>query len=120
MPINDSGFDIKMKSAGSIENFLYEILKEEGISLPGRRRISWRDCPCEEFYGCYREWCKKESLRIEPSSEFGKRMKKLLSIEKWRKSIDGLREWWYELPSLEQGRAAFEKFTRQTNRIWGE
>ena len=120
MPVNDSGFDIKMKSAGSIENFLYEILKEEGISLPGRRRITWRDCSCEEFYNCYREWCKKESLRIEPSSEFGKRMKKLLSIEKCRKSIDGLREWWYELPSLEQGRAAFERFTRQTNRIWGE
>jgi hypothetical protein len=118
MPLNDYSFDIKMKSAGSIENYLYHTLKEGCFCVPFGRRSEWSNYSCEELYGHYRSWCKKESLRIEPSSEFGKKLKKLLSVQKYRPSIEGVREWWYEIPSLEECRTAFERFTRQTDHIW--
>ena len=117
MPLNDSGFDIKMKSAGTVENYLYQALKEESFS---GKRAAWGNISCEELYGLYRDWCKKEGLRIEPSSEFGKKLKKLLPVQKYRPSIEGMREWWYEISSLQECRTAFERFTRQTERIWKE
>jgi hypothetical protein len=120
MPVNDCGFDIKMKSAGSVENFLYQSLKDGFFYSSSQAHAEWKDCPCEELYCRYRDWCKKESIRIEPSCEFGKKLKKLLLVQKCRRSIEGIREWWYEMPSLQECRAAFEAFTRQTDQIWKE
>ena len=121
MPFNDSGFDIKMKGAGSVENYLYTVLKEESLNLSSSKSLSeWGPYPCEDIYSYYRDWCKKEGVRQEPSSEFGKKLKRLLSIQKSRRSIQGRREWWYEIPSLQECQTAFEKFTRQTDSIWRE
>ncbi|MCX6989756.1 MAG: DUF5906 domain-containing protein [Chlamydiae bacterium] len=121
MPVNDCCFDIKMKGAGSIENYLYEALKEGGFSLSSlNSQVEWGVCCCETVYYHYRNWCKREGIRYEPSSEFGKKLKKLLSVQKIRRSIEGEREWWYEFPCLKECRTAFERFTRQTDRIWGE
>jgi hypothetical protein len=121
MPFNDSGFDIKMKGAGSVENYLYTALKEESLSFSSSKSPSeWGAFPCEDAYCCYRDWCKREGVRQEPSSEFGKKIKKLLFTQKTRRSIEGRREWWYEFSSLQDCRTAFEKFTRQTDSIWRE
>ena len=121
MPLNDSGFDIKMKGAGSVENYLYAALKEGGLCLsPSKEQPEWGASASEDMYCYYRDWCKREGIRQEPSSEFGKKLKKLLSVQKSRRSIDGRREWWYEFSSLQDCRTAFEKFTRQTDSIWKE
>ena len=121
MPLNDCGFDIKMKSAGSIENYLYQSLKEGFFCLFNPKTSSrWGDHPCEDIYTYYRDWCKNDGIRYEPSSEFGKKLKKLLSVQKSRRSIEGVRQWWYEFPSLKECRRVFEKFTRQTDHIWSE
>lgn len=120
MPANDCGFDIKMRSAGSVENYLYAALQEGSIDLCKESGLPWAPCACEEMLNCYRDWCKKESARQESSAEFGKTLKKLLFIRKSRRSVSGKREWWYELPPLQESRTAFERFTRQTNRIWQE
>ncbi|MBM3192565.1 MAG: hypothetical protein FJZ63_07970, partial [Chlamydiae bacterium] len=98
MPLNDCGFDIKMRSAGSIENYIYHALKEESFSAGA----DWGSCPCETLYGYYRDLCRKEALRQEPSSEFGKKLKKLVTVQKTRRSMEGVREWWYELPPLQE------------------
>lgn len=121
MPANDFGFDIKMQSAGSVEKYLYSALKEGYLDLgKDQPDIPWKSYACQKIYRHYRDWCKQESLMQETDAEFGKKLKKLLSIPKNRKSVQGRREWWYELLSLEESRAIFERFTRQTSRIWQE
>jgi len=118
MPPNDCGFDIKMKTAGSPEKFLFAALQEGRCNMA--QAGEWGPVSCEEFYNNYKAWCLQEGLRHEVSSEFGKRLRKLLLVEKSRRSVDGSREWWYMLPSLEECRNRFQSFTKQTAQIWEE
>jgi phage/plasmid-associated DNA primase len=113
---NDFGFDIKMKTANSSEKFIFNALQEGRCNLERK----WSSLSCEEFYDGYKAWCQREGFRQEASSEFGKRLRKLLSVEKSRRSVDGSREWWYMLPSLEECRKRFQSFTKQTSGIWEE
>ncbi len=118
MPENDFGFDIKMKTAASSEKFIFAILQEGRWDRA--KAGEWGTVSCEELYDSYKTWCLREGQRPEPSSEFGKRLRKLLSIEKSRRSFEGMREWWYMLPSLEECRKRFQGFTKQTAQIWEE
>jgi hypothetical protein len=120
MPVNDQGFDIKMRSSGSIENYLYFSLKEGTFDLSSSSLQEWGDISCEELHQYYRNWCRKEGIRIEAGSEVGKKLKKLLLTERVRRTVQGRREWWYVFPSLVETRAIFEKFTRQTEGIWND
>ncbi|MBP7074564.1 MAG: hypothetical protein KBA81_04175 [Rhabdochlamydiaceae bacterium] len=120
MPPNDFGFDMKMKAASSVEKYIFESLKEGKFNLTTSAPGQWCPHSCENIYDYYKVWCENEDLRTVPSSEFGKRLKKLLSVEKTRRSIGGLRERWYEFPSLEESRKTFEKFTKQSEHIWEE
>lgn len=121
MPLNDSGFDMKMRSTSSVEKYLFEVLKERRCNLTASSEAAiWGLLTHEQFYTLYKSWCDFEGLRKEPSSEFGKRIKRLLSIATIRRSTNGDRQRWYELPSLEEARRQFEKFTKQTKRIWEE
>lgn len=120
MPANDQGFDIKMRSAGSVENYLYLSLKEGCFDLSSSCLSEWKDLSCEELHVHYRNWCKKEGLRIEASSELGKKLKKLILAQRVRRTIEGKREWWYAFFPLMETRAAFERFTRQTEGIWND
>lgn len=119
MPPNDYGFDMKMRAASSIEKYIFETLKEGRFNLAACDKTGeWCSHPCEKIYDFYRDWCEREGLRRAPSSEFGKQLKKLLSVEKSRRSMEGFRERWYEFSSLEVSRKTFEKFTKQTEHIW--
>lgn len=118
MPPNDCGFDIKMKTAGSSEKFLFAVLQEGRCTMA--KSDEWGPISCQALYDTYKTWCLHEGFRQEASSEFGKRLKKLLSVEKNRRSVDGNREWWYMLPSLEECRKRFQSFTKQTAQIWEE
>lgn len=121
MPLNDCGFDMKMKGATTIVKFLYEALKEGRFNMAMVARTGeWKSHSCEQMNHFYKEWCKSEGLRPESSPEFGRQLKKLLSVKKRRPVVEGVREWWYEFPSLEECRAAFEKFTKQSSGIWEE
>ena len=117
MPPNDFGFDIKMKTASSSEKFIFNVLARG--EMQSWQEV-WGALSCEEFYDNYKAWCLREGFRQEASSEFGKRLRKLLSVEKSRRSVDGTREWWYMLPSLEECRKRFQSFTKQTSGIWEE
>lgn len=116
MPPNDSGFDIKITTASSSEKFIFAALQDGRCNMS--KTGKWEPISCEELYNNYKAWCIREGLRQELSSELGKRLKKLLSIEKSRPTIDGVREWWYILPSLEECRKRFQSFTKQTEKIW--
>ncbi len=120
MPPNDSGFDMKMKTAGSTEKFLYAALSEGRLNISTSSKTGeWKPYPTKDIYYYYKEWCHEEGLRHETDSEFGKRIKKIIGVEKSRRSIEGGgRERWYEFSSLEECRKRFEKFTKQTDRIW--
>ncbi|MBY0529258.1 MAG: hypothetical protein K2P51_03615 [Rhabdochlamydiaceae bacterium] len=118
MPPNDFAFDIKMKTAGSVEKFLFAALYEGRFKIASSREDQWKPLSCEELYDHYKAWCLREGLRQEVSSEFGKRLKKLLSIEKSRRSVSDSREWWYEIPSLKECRKRFQAYTKQTELIW--
>lgn len=52
----------------------------------------------EEVYLRYSILCGKEGIKHEPSSEFGKKLKKLLPLQKYRCSARGAREGWNEFP----------------------
>lgn len=120
MPPNDFGFDIKMHTAGSVVQFLFTTLQEGRFNLASMNVGEWKPFPCEKLYDNYKTWCHREGLKFEISSEFGKRLKKLLSVEKSRRSVDGVREWWYMFPSLEECRKSFQSITKQTDQIWEE
>lgn len=120
MPPNDFGFDIKMHTAGSTEKFLFAALQEGRFNIGIMKASEWGSIPCEKLYDNYKDWCNREDLKSETSSEFGKRLKKLLSVEKSHRSVDGVRQWWYILPSEEECRKRFQSFIKQTDRIWEE
>ncbi len=119
MPLNDSGFDMKMKSATTVVKFIYEALKEGRYNLAlTDPNGAWEPCPSERLHYCYKEWCKNEGLRHEAHSEFGRQLQKLLKVQKCRRSVQGNRQWWYELAPLGECRKTFEAFTKQTGAIW--
>lgn len=121
MPPNDFGFDMKMRTASSVVKFIYDALGEGRFSMATCSKTkAWGSHPSKQVYHCYRDWCKQEGLRQETREEFGKWLKKILAVEKRRPTIKGAREWWYEFSSIEESRRAFEKFTKQSARIWEE
>jgi len=119
MPQNDFGFDMKMKASSSVEKYIYEALKEGRFNLTrASDAVAWGAMACERVYSYYKSWCEYEGLKREISAEFGKRIKRLLSVEKTRQCLGGQRIWGYELSSIEESRKAFEKYTKQSSRIW--
>jgi hypothetical protein len=120
MPANDSGFDMKMKSASSTDKYIYHALQAGSWNLVANVPIgTFGDISCQILHKCYQEWSEEEGLKKEGSSEFGKSLKKLIpSVTKERPTIDGNRFWSYQFPSLEQCRLEFQQFTKQTDSIW--
>jgi hypothetical protein len=122
MPENDSGFDMKMKSASTVEKYVYEALKASAWNLASADH-AWEfgDRSCQGIFQNYKDWCKEESLKHEGSPEFGKTLKKLIpSVQKDRPTIEGKRTWYYRFPSLEVCRKHFLEFTKQTEKIWND
>ena len=110
---------MKMKAASSVEKYLYEALKEGKFNLtPGSDQSDWRSMSCERVYSYYKTWVEYEGLKREVSAEFGKRLKRILVVEKSRRWLGDIRVWGYEFTSLEVSRRAFEKFTKQSSKIW--
>ncbi len=122
MPPNDDGFDMKMKSASSIEQYIYEALKAGSWNVTAGVPIGdFSDKACKILYDHYKEWCEEEGMKKKNSSEFGKVLNKLIpSVKKIRPTIEGERIWSYYFPSLEACRLEFQQFTKQTEKIWEE
>ncbi|PIS00449.1 MAG: hypothetical protein COT84_07575 [Chlamydiae bacterium CG10_big_fil_rev_8_21_14_0_10_35_9] len=122
MPENDSGFDMKMKSASSAEQYVYEALKAGAWNL-ACSESAWEfgTRSCKGLHKDYRDWCDEEGMKPVNSSEFGKMLKKLFpSLQKGRPTLEGERCRCYIFPSLEKCREEFQQFTKQTAQIWEE
>lgn len=118
MPINDGGFDIKLRSADSCERYLFAALDEGRFNLVTERSGAWEPLPCEFLYQHYRDWCAREGLPFAPSSELGKTLVRILKVEKNRPSFNGVRVWWYQIPALETARERFQRYCKQSSGIW--
>jgi len=120
MPENDSGFDMKMRSASSAEQYIYEALKLGAWNLAcGEHAWEFGTRSCKGLQKDYKDWCDEEGMKPINSSEFGKVLKKLFSsLKKGRPTLDGERCRCYLFPSLEKCREEFQQFTKQTERIW--
>lgn len=121
MPLNDYGFDMKLKSSSSAVLYLYEALKHGAWNfIESANSWEWGDIPSRKLYGLYLKWCRFEVHRNESNANFGKIFCKMLSIRKRRFLINEKREWIYEIPVLEQCRRDFESFVKQSKEIWEE
>ena len=121
MPLNDYGFDMKLKSASSAISYIYEVLKHGTWNFIDPSNIwEWGDISSRKLYHQYLQWCQFERQRNESNATFGKIFKKILSIRKRRFLINEKREWIYELPLLERCRKDFESFVKQSKEIWEE
>ncbi len=120
MPLNDSGFDIKIKSSSSSERYIYEALKAGSWELSyGVPVGAFGDKACQTLQNHYRGWCDDEGLKKQCSAEFGKTLNKLIpSVKKVRPTIEGARIWTYCFLPLEKCRLEFQRFTKQTDKIW--
>lgn len=122
MPANFAGFNMKLKSASSIDNYLYKALYEGFVEFPllgpfraiGEVRI-------QDFYSSYRQYCLDTRQEILKDFEIGKRLLKripTLQVKRSPRDGDNQRPNIYVFPPLEDCRKAFEKSFKQNSSIW--
>ena len=122
MPENYAGFDMKLESASSIDRFIHTSLKEgcwnHGCADPSD---SLKDLTIEKFYEFYKAWCSWEKQPVLTREVVGKRLRAILPGVKTKRTPreeNPRRLTMYLFPPLEECRAAFEKFYKQSPEIW--
>lgn len=121
MPVNDAGFDMKLKGASTSEQYVYYALKESCWYIVASEE-QWafqREKSCNDLYGNYKDWCEAQKIAPQSMVEFGKTIKKLIpKVEKSRPGSGSNRPYFYTFPSLEECRECYEKHCKQTEAIW--
>jgi Family of unknown function (DUF5906) len=122
MPANFAGFNMKLKSASSFDNYLYKALKEGFIdftnSVPSR---AFGEIKTQEFYGFYKQYCLDQRQETMKDFEIGKRLPKLIpgvQVKRSGRDGDSQRPNIYVFPTLEECRKSFEKSFKQNSKIW--
>lgn len=64
---------------------------------------------CHELYNNYRTWCDKLKRIPLTDNTLPKNLKKMINLQRRRKSINGEQEWFYFLPALSVMRSDFDK-----------
>jgi hypothetical protein len=119
LPISDAALDVKLYQAQSTQRYLFESLREGRLNLVDRTGC-WESLPCEIVYRHYRAWCEAEGLRAHSSIELGRVMQKLLQVPRVRRTVSGIRAWWYEFQPLQACRRRFEQFAKHSPQVWSE
>lgn len=120
LPENREAFEVKLRSESSSVNYIFEALDQGNFDLGNACTSSaWR---CEilvsSVYLDYSIWCERQSIRKEDAREFGKNLADLISVEKIRLQIDGQRQYFYRLKSLEESRQRFNESFNQDSSVW--
>lgn len=125
IPSADAAFDIKMLSAHSQEQYIYEMLKEESFDIGNVNNTDpfvkkpWGECPSESLYNDYCAWAYKNSLIQCSSAIFGKALhRRLPGVEKTKPTFVEGRRNYYKFPDIETCRKDFQKAFKATERIW--
>lgn len=123
MPVNDAGFDMKIKSAPTSVQYIYSVLNEGCWHIAGSEE-RWEfelNKPCLKIYDNYKDWCESQKIPIQSIQEFGKRINHFIpKVEKRKPRFGNSRPNTYFFPSLKECRKDFEKITKQTDKIWSD
>lgn len=123
MPINDAGFDMKIKSAPTSVQYIYAVLNEKCWHIAGSEE-HWEfetSKPCLKIYDNYRDWCESQKIPIQTIQEFGKIIKHYIPrLEKRKPGSGSSRANTYFFPSLKECRKDFQEITKQTDKIWSD
>src|SRR5690606_21751537 len=102
--------------------FIHTSLKEgcwdHGCTGPSE---SLKDLTIEKFYEFYRAWCDWEKQPVLKREVVGKRLRAIfpgIKTKRTPREENPRRPTMYLFPSLEECRAAFEKFYKQSPEIW--
>lgn len=121
VPHSIEAFDIKMLSASTVDQYIYEVLQEGCFDIGNESSNGiWPDVISKKSvvydYQC---WCVRNSVKPTSNPQFSKRLKRLIiSIGDTKPSEEGRRISKYQMPSLENARTEFEKAYKSDNRIW--
>lgn len=124
IPLNVDAFDVKMQGASSVENYLFNALKEGSFDIGNASpSFGWKDkILIKSVYNDYSAWCSKEQIqhKINNSRLFGKKLFELLkSTTKTRPSVpQGVKQEYYCFPDLQVTRTDFEKAYKVDSTIW--
>lgn len=131
LPSNEGSFKIKMLSADSTVQYIYEALKAGGFDIgiptdPPRFGIISTGSIIKD----YQAWCTANSSRSLPSQQFGLALKKFIpTIRKFKpRNLDGVhfiaeedrrgRPEVYEFPPIEVARKEFQEAFKADEKIW--
>jgi len=122
MPENFAGFDMKLRSASSIDRFIYASLKEESWNHANiGPSTELKDLTIDQFYNNYKTWCEKEKKIILDKEQIGRRLREIIPEMKTKRTSreEGpKRPVKYIFPPFEKCRNSFEKFYKQNSVIW--
>lgn len=135
LPRTSGSFEIKMRSADSAHNYIYEALNDGGFyigsqqnddpsptknAVPTQYHGLWQpEIPKESVYADYVLWCRLNGHKQCPNNQFGKTLKKLLSsLTEARRGADSRRIRVHVLPTLQKAREEFCIAFKETSAIW--
>lgn len=123
IPQNNEAFDIKMKSATSSEEYVYEALREGCFDIGNETPTTqWREMILiDSIFADYSIWCAKKGHCPAKNTVFGSVLKKLIpSIQKRRPHVKPpeKRPEHYSLPILQKARLEFQKSFKAGSDIW--
>jgi len=122
-------FFVKMESAVSVEQYIYEALKEKTFRLHNNETTGaeWEEKPFaidkNSLYQHYSLWCEREHIKQpQTSQKLSRALKKLIpSTSENRTRKSGTRTYLCFLPGVQQARAEFEKsYKAQGSGIWSD
>lgn len=123
LPANTEAFPVKLQSASSVEQYIYQALKEGcfdlGNEMPNQE---WRDeILIESIFSDYCTWCIKERIPHDKSTKLGRAIHKLIpSVEKKKPWVNppAKRKEIYSFPQLSKAREDFQKAFKSGPAIW--
>ncbi len=120
LPFNKEAFSIKMRSASSVEKYIYEVLREGcfdvGNTTPS---LCWEeDIPSSSVRDDYFAWCSLQRIPFESEESLGRALSKHCRLSKSRPRIEGGRQTVYVLQNLSIVRTEFQKSFKVGAEIW--
>ena len=122
-----AGFDMKLRSMNSEDEWLYELL-DRGIIPPENHDISTINIPWpteilkSKIHSMYTDWCKTQNER-HPLSQtlLGRRLNEVFpSLANSRPTYSGKRVHCYKFPPLDECRRCFEQECKEGPYIWSQ
>ncbi len=108
---SNEAFSIKLRSADSATRYIYEALREGNFNLANDEYEYWQNILSRDaIYDDYRNWCHESGeVEVKKNFFFITFNKYLPSVKTSRPTVQGKRQYSYQLSSLEQTRNDFCK-----------